>query len=120
MPAVDTVPPSATAPVAVVTTTVGSEADAARQARGAVQARRAACVQVERITSHYVWKGQQCEEPEWRLVCKTLPTAVPALLAWLREAHGYEVPQLLVRTELAAADYADWVAQQVDGGAERT
>lgn len=114
------VPPPAlpTAAIAVVTTTVGSEADAARLARGAVQARRAACVQVERIISHYRWNGEQCEEPEWRLACKTLPGAVPALLAWLRQAHGYAVPQLLVRTEAAAGDYAAWVAQQVDGAGE--
>lgn len=102
-------------PIAIVTTTVGAEDDAQRLAQGAVQARRAACVQVARITSHYVWSERQCEEPEWRLVCKTLPDAVPALLHWLRQAHGYEVPQLLVRTELATEDYAAWVAQQVEG-----
>lgn len=105
--------PAAHWPIAVVTTTVAQQDEARRLAQGAVQARHAACVQVEPIASHYVWNGQQCEEPEWRLVCKTLPEAVPALLAWLRAAHGYEVPQLLVRTDMATDDYADWVRQQV-------
>lgn len=109
------VPSAASSPIAVVTTTVAGEGEARRLAQGAVQARRAACVQLEPITSHYVWSGSQCEEPEWRLACKTLPQAVPALLAWLRAAHGYEVPQLLVRTEQATPDYAGWVAAQVDG-----
>ena len=101
--------------VAVVTTTVSSAADAGCLAAQAVQARVAACVQVEPITSHYVWQGAQHADTEWRLVCKTLPQAAPALRAWLRVHHPYEVPQLLTHTVEAEADYAQWVAQQVDG-----
>ncbi|MFT3812106.1 MAG: divalent-cation tolerance protein CutA [Acidovorax sp.] len=100
--------------IAVVTTTVASAADAERLAAQAVQARVAACVQVEAITSHYVWQGAQQADAEWRLVCKTLPQAAPALRAWLRAHHPYEVPQLLTDTVEAEADYAQWVAQQVD------
>ena len=40
-------------------TTVGSEADARRLARGLVEARLAACVQVEPgLQSHYRWQGE--------------------------------------------------------------
>jgi len=101
--------------IAVVTTTVASEADARRLAAQAVQARVAACVQVEAIASHYVWQGAQHADAEWRLVCKTLPRAAPALRAWLRAHHPYAVPQLLTHTVEAEADYAQWVAQQIDG-----
>lgn len=101
--------------IAVVTTTVASAADAQRLAAGAVQARLAACVQVEIIASHYVWQGAQHEDAEWRLVCKTLPQAVGALRDWLRAQHPYEAPQLLTHSVEAEADYAEWVAQQVDG-----
>lgn len=100
--------------IAVVTTTVADPADARRLATGAVQARLAACVQVEAITSHYVWQGARHEDAEWRLVCKTLPQAAPALREWLRAQHPYAVPQLLTQAAEAEADYARWVAQQVD------
>ncbi len=106
---------SAAHPIAVVTTTVASADDARRLASGAVQARLAACVQVETIASHYVWQGAQHEDAEWRLVCKTLPAAAGALRDWLRAQHPYQVPQLLTCTEQAEADYAQWLAQQVDG-----
>lgn len=106
---------SAAHPIAVVTTTVASADDARCLASGAVQARLAACVQVEAIASHYVWQGAQHEDAEWRLVCKTLPAAAGALRGWLRAQHPYQVPQLLTCTEQAEADYAQWVAQQVDG-----
>ena len=101
--------------IAIVTTTVASAADAQRLSAGAVQARLAACVQVEAIASHYVWQGAQQEDAEWRLVCKTLPAAAGALCDWLRAQHPYQVPQLLTQTVEAEADYAGWVAQQVDG-----
>ena len=101
--------------LAIVTTTVPSQVEAQRLAAAAVQQRLAACVQVEAIVSHYVWQGSQCEDAEWRLSCKTLPAAAPALRAWLRAQHPYEVPQLLTHEVRAEADYAAWVAQQVDG-----
>lgn len=101
-------------PIAIITTTLGSAADAERLAQGAVQARLAACVQVEAITAHYVWEGQLEHSPEWRLVCKTRPEAVELLWAWLQAQHPYEVPQLLLRTEHADRAYAAWVAEQVN------
>lgn len=100
--------------IAIVTTTVASADDARRLAAGAVQARLAACAQVEAIASHYVWQGERHEDAEWRLACKTLPRAAPALRAWLRAHHPYEVPQLLTQAAEAERDYADWVAGQVD------
>lgn len=98
----------------VVTTTVADPETARRLAQGAVRERLAACVQVEAIASHYVWAGAEHADAEWRLVCKTLPSAAPALRAWLRAQHPYEVPQLLTHEVQAEADYAAWVDQQVN------
>ena len=100
-------------PIAVVTTTVGSAADAQRLAQAAVQAREAACGQIEAIASHYEWQGQLQSDAEWRIVFKTLAGAAPRLLDWLQAQHPYEVPQLLLRTEQATPAYAAWVAAQV-------
>ena len=100
-------------PVSVLTTTVGKEDDARRMASEAVSHRLAACVQVEPITSHYVWQGTQCEDAEWRLVFKTLPTGMFALLRWLRGTHPYDLPQILVREEQASREYAAWVEDRL-------
>jgi periplasmic divalent cation tolerance protein len=100
-------------PIALITTTVGSAADAERLAQAAVQAQLAACAQIEGITSHYVWEEQLAHSAEWRVVLKTLPDAVAPLWAWLQAAHPYDVPQLLLRTEHAEAAYAAWVADHI-------
>lgn len=93
----------------VVTTTVASADDARQLAVPMLQARLAACVQTEPITSHYFWQQALQEENEWRVVFKTLPDTLPQLMQRLRAEHPYEVPQLLVRTEQCLGDYTQWV-----------
>ncbi len=104
-------------PFSTVTTTVATPEDARRLAQGVLAERLAACVQVEPITSHYRWEGALHEDPEWRLVCKTTPQAVPALLALLKAQHPYTLPQLVVQPAQASAEYAEWVRQEVASGA---
>ena len=60
------------------TSWAGIHRDARRLAQAVVQARLAACVQVQSITSHYHWQGALQEAAEWRLACKTLPHATSA------------------------------------------
>ena len=100
--------------LSIVTTTVATPADAHRLAQAVLQARLAACVQVQAITSHYRWQGALHQEPEQRLDCKTTAQAVPALLALLRAQHPYDLPELVVQPLQASADYAQWVVQAVE------
>jgi periplasmic divalent cation tolerance protein len=102
--------------LSAVVTTVGTPDDARRLAHAVLEQRLAACVQVEPITSYYRWQGVLHEESELRLVCKTLPATVPALLALLRAQHPYQLPQLVVQALAATQDYADWVRQETRGG----
>lgn len=101
-------------PIAVLTTTVGSAEAAEHLAQSAVQSGMAACVQVQAITSHYIWQGQQERSAEWRLVLKTVPAVAADLWHWVQAQHPYDVPQLLLRTEHANAAYAAWVAEQIN------
>lgn len=97
-----------------VTTTVGTAEDAQRLARRLVEARLAACVQVEPpMRSTYRWEGRICEEEEIRLVIKTLPERASAVQAFLAQHHPYRVPQYLAQRLHASAAYADWVRTEV-------
>lgn len=104
--------------ILVVTTTVGSEADATALARAMVEQRLAACVQIDRdVTSLYRWKGDLCEDREARLVIKTTPAREAALRAFLAEHHPYELPQFVAMTAAASAEYARWVRDEVSASA---
>jgi periplasmic divalent cation tolerance protein len=100
--------------ILVVTTTVGSLADAQQLARAIMQRRLAACVQVEEgLTSFYRWQGKECEDAEVRLTIKTLPGCAQALQVLLGEQHPYEVPQFLAQTMQASEAYYAWVRGEV-------
>jgi len=102
----------ATAELSAVTTTVASAEDARRLAQAVLEQRLAACAQVEAVVSHYRWDGALQEEGEHRLVFKTLPEAVSALLGLLRTLHPYDLPELVVQPLRATKEYADWVRQE--------
>lgn len=100
--------------ILIATTTVGSLADAQLLARAAIEARLAACVQVDAgMTSFYRWEGQLCEEPEVRVTFKTTPTAEPALRELLARRHPYQLPQYLCWKAEASPGYGGWVGGEV-------
>jgi periplasmic divalent cation tolerance protein len=102
------------ADILTVTTTVGSM-DAARElARSIVEARLAACVQIDAIAaSLYRWEGAICEEPEFRLTIKTTPQMQAPLEAYIARHHPYELPQFTSWPTSCTAEYAQWVDESM-------
>ncbi len=100
--------------IVLVTTTVDARAVADALAGSAVGARLAACGQVGGpIRSTYRWQGAVESAEEWTVQFKTAADRVDALLAHLRAAHPYEVPEILVTAVLDGhPDYLTWVVEQ--------
>jgi len=96
----------------IVTTTMGTEDEAEQLAGEIVEARLAACVQIQRVRSIYTWQGETKREPEWLLSMKTRTGRYAALEALIRERHSYELPEIVQFPITAgSADYLRWVAQ---------
>lgn len=96
----------------IVLTTTGTEDEADQLASAIVEARLAACVQIQRVRSVYVWQGETRREPEWLLSMKTRTGRYATLEAFIRERHGYEVPEIVqLPITAGAVDYLRWVAQ---------
>ena len=91
-------------------TTVATPEDAARLARGAVEAGLAACVQVEGpVASHYRWEGRLETAQEYRLLFKFLPEQAGALETWIQARHPYGTPEwIVVRAEHVSGKYLSW------------
>lgn len=97
----------------LVMTTTASEAEAETMARQIVQARLAACVQVQAIKSFYVWKEQPCAEQEWLLLIKSRAAVYPALEDFIRAHHRYETPEIVqLPISAGSTDYLRWLALQ--------
>jgi len=99
----------------IVLTTAPDEEVARSLARGLVERRLAACVNVlPRVTSVFRWEGELREEGEVLLVVKSTAARVEEIEAWLVEAHPYDVPECV---SLAAASvearYLKWLEGEI-------
>ncbi|TXK61061.1 divalent-cation tolerance protein CutA [Alkalisalibacterium limincola] len=87
---------------------------ATRLAKSAVQARLAACATaLPGAVSTYRWEGEIETADEVVLLLKTTQAAWPALRELLREAHPYELPEIIA-VEIVAGlpGYLEWVASE--------
>ena len=106
---------SADAQILTVTTTVGTIEAARELSRLLLEQRLAACVQLDAgITSFYRWEGKLCDEPEVRLVIKTLPACEAALRELFARHHPYQLPQFVAVLGEATPAYAGWVRGEVE------
>jgi periplasmic divalent cation tolerance protein len=98
----------------VVLTTVGTKQFAHNLARSIVEARLAACVQIQSVQSVYRWKEKLCAEPEWLLAIKTTDGRYAELEAYIRANHSYETPEI-VRMPIAGGsrEYLAWIGESV-------
>jgi len=105
-----------------VVTTAATKADAQAIATAVVTKRLAACAQVMGpITSTYWWQGKIETADEWLCVMKSRQDLYEELEQTIRQAHPYEVPEILAfPVVLGSQDYLEWMdhelAQAVDGG----
>lgn len=95
-------------------TVTDSEDDAARLARGIVEARLGACAQVSGpIRSFYRWQGSIHDEQEWQVLVKTDADRVDLLIAHIKENHHYDVPDIVVQPiEAGSAEYLEWLTSE--------
>jgi periplasmic divalent cation tolerance protein len=97
-----------------VLTTVDNEEAGVMLARGIVEARLAACVQiVGPIRSVYWWEGKVDEAREWQLLMKTTNERLPELEEHIKANHSYDTPEI-IETEIigGSAEYLGWVSEE--------
>lgn len=93
-----------------VVTTTDSEDDAAALARGIVEARLGACVQVAPVRSFYRWEGAAQDDPEWQLQVKTSAARLDELIDHIKTHHNYDVPEIIATPIIAGNnEYLSWV-----------
>lgn len=95
----------------IVFTTTNTKESAQALAALALEKRLAACIQIMQVESHYVWKDAIQRENEFQLQMKIRTGDFAALCAALKNAHPYELPEL-IRIDIAegSAAYMSWMA----------
>jgi periplasmic divalent cation tolerance protein len=96
-----------------VVTTTDSEAAAAELARGIVDARVGACVQVVPVRSFYRWDNAVQDDPEWQLQIKTPARRLDSLVAHINTHHSYDVPEIIATPIVGGNDtYLSWLDEE--------
>jgi periplasmic divalent cation tolerance protein len=91
--------------------TAGTRDEAERIGEALVEERLAACVSVIPVVhSFYRWEGRLQREHEALLLVKTLAEKSDAVMAFVRERHSYELPEILrVNVDGGLSAYLDWM-----------
>lgn len=96
----------------VVITTTPGRAEARSLAKALLKNRMAACVQLMPIESFYTWDGELHDDDEILLLIKTQAELFPALEAFIKEVHSYQVPEIIQLPVTNGSDtYLRWIGE---------
>ena len=97
----------------VVMTTAPDKEQAERIAMAVLEARLAACVQIQAITSYYWWDGKINNDAEQLVLFKTTRDKYGALEQAILKAHPYDTPEILrLPVEAGLDKYLAWIAKE--------
>jgi periplasmic divalent cation tolerance protein len=83
-------------------------------ARGLVEARLAACVNLLHAQSVYRWRGALHSDPEALLVVKTMAARLAELERHLAQHHPYDVPECVALEPAQVEErYQAWLSAEV-------
>ena len=90
-----------------------------RVARGLLEDRLAACVNiVGSVESHYWWEDKLEEAQECLLIVKSMRAHLDALVERVKSLHSYTVPETVAMQVCGGnADYLSWVQTETRTGA---
>ena len=102
---------------AIVMVTAPDRALARRLAKGALEAKLAACANiVPAVESHYWWEGKLESSDEALLICKTRQALTPKLERVIREIHPYDTPEFIaLPLTTGSRKYLAWLEDNTEG-----
>lgn len=79
----------------LVQTTCASKDEAKKIARVLIEKGLAACIQMSKIESYYIWKNEFCDDEEILLSIKTKKENFKKIKSKIKELHSYDVPEII-------------------------
>ena len=100
--------------IVVLITVTGSQ-EAQQLSKLLLEQKKAACVNIiSGVNSRFWWQGQLDSAEESLLIVKTKASLLPELINLVKEAHSYEVPEIIALPIIGGnEDYLTWIEGSV-------
>lgn len=98
----------------LVQTTLSSKEEAKSLASLLLKEKLAACIQIQKVQSLYVWKEEVCDDKEYLLNIKTKKSLYQKLENFLLQHHPYETPEIIELDIIGGHKrYFQWIDESV-------
>ena len=96
----------------LVQTTCSSKKEAKNIAKVLVEAKLAACVQIAKIDSIYMWGGKLCDDKEHLLLIKTKKEHYKKVQRKIKENHSYDLPEIIgMKIDKSSKEYKGFIKE---------
>lgn len=96
----------------IIYTTAPNKKEAKNLAKKLCKRNLAACVQISKIRSVYVWQNVLQDEKELSLTIKTTQRFYKKICKFLRKHHSYEVPEIIaIKPRKVEKHYKKWLEE---------
>jgi periplasmic divalent cation tolerance protein len=102
-----------------VLVTAKDKKEAAKIARGLLEAKLIACANIiEGVQSLFWWQGKIDSSKEVLLVLKTRNSLFKKVITRIKSLHSYQTPEIIALPIVnGSKDYLDWISSSVSEGA---
>ncbi|MEW6100703.1 MAG: divalent-cation tolerance protein CutA [Candidatus Omnitrophota bacterium] len=99
----------------VIFVTASNKKEATKIAKGLVENRLAACVNIiDKIGSFFRWKGKVDQSGEALLIIKSKKNKFPRIIKMVKSLHSYEVPEIIALPVLSGyKPYLRWIDDSI-------
>lgn len=99
----------------IVLCTTGNSSDTQKIVSELLQKKLAACVQIQKINSHYIWEGKLMNEEEDLLAIKCRTADYTLIQSAIKKNHSYRVPQIIqVPISNGLPEYLNWIKNETE------
>ena len=94
----------------IIQTTCANKKEAKKIAQILVKKKLAACVQISKVTSIYMWENKLCVDKERLLFIKTKNKNFKKIKRKIKENHSYDLPEIIeIKITNASKEYLQFI-----------
>ena len=96
----------------LIQTTCSNKKEASKIAKVLIKDRLAACIQMSKVESFYMWEDKFCNEKEILLNIKTKKENFKKIKSKIKELHSYDVPEIIsINIDNTSKKYKDFIKE---------